>query len=51
MGEGAAPSWHANLYKTPLHGWCYPRMRGVVLSHRGSYRKNISGPLKINSTC
>jgi hypothetical protein len=28
MGEGAAPSRHANLaftgaYKTPLHGWCY----------------------------
>jgi len=29
VGEGAAPSRHANLaftgvYKTPLHGWCYP---------------------------
>jgi len=29
VGEGAAPSRHANLafsraYKAPLHGWCYP---------------------------
>jgi hypothetical protein len=29
VGEGAAPSRLANLaisgvYKTPLHGWCYP---------------------------
>jgi hypothetical protein len=34
-GEGAAPSRHANLafpgvYKTPLHGWRYPAICGVV---------------------
>jgi hypothetical protein len=37
VGEGAAPSRHADLaftgvYKTPLHGWCYPPMREIVLS-------------------
>jgi phosphatidylserine decarboxylase len=36
VGEGAAPSRHANLafsrvYKAPLHGWCYPPWCGVVL--------------------
>jgi len=36
VGEGAAPSRHANLafpgvYKTPLHGWCYPPRGGIVL--------------------
>jgi hypothetical protein len=35
VGEGAAPSRHANLaftgvYKTPLHGWCYPPLGRVV---------------------
>jgi len=35
VDEGAAPSRHANLafsrvYKTPLHGWCYPPWIGVV---------------------
>ena len=37
VGEGAAPSRHANLassgvYKTPPHGWCYPPFCRVVLS-------------------
>ena len=36
VGEGAAPSRLANLaisgvYKTPLHGWCYPPSSEVVL--------------------
>jgi hypothetical protein len=36
VGEGAAPSRHAYLaftgvYKTPLHGWCYPPFGRVVL--------------------
>jgi len=36
VGEGAAPSRHADLaftgvYKTPLHGWCYPPFGRVVL--------------------
>jgi len=36
VGEGAAPSRLANLaisgvYKTPLHGWCYPPWSEVVL--------------------
>jgi hypothetical protein len=40
VGEGAAPSRHANLtfsgtYKVPLHGWCYPPSDGIVLFPRG----------------
>jgi len=39
VGEGAAPSRHANLaftrvYKTPPHGWCYPPYCRVVLEAR-----------------
>jgi hypothetical protein len=39
VGEGAAPSRLANLaisgvYKTPLHGWCYPPWSEVVLLDR-----------------
>lgn len=35
VGEGAAPSRHADLaftgvYKTPLHGWCYPPFGRVL---------------------
>jgi len=35
------PSRHANLaftgvYKTPLHGWCYPPRRGIVLWDQSS---------------
>ena len=35
VGEGAAPSRHANLafsgvYKTPPHGWCYAPFCRVV---------------------
>ncbi len=45
VGEGAAPSRHANLafsgvYKTPPHGWCYPPFRRVVLSDRSSQFKD-----------
>lgn len=41
VGEGAAPSRHANLafsraYKTPLHGWCCPPFCGIVLLVRSS---------------
>src|SRR5512140_2685977 len=41
VGEGAAPSRHANLafsrvYKTPLHGWCYPPRHGVVSKGRSA---------------
>src|ERR1041385_2627826 len=54
VGEGAAPSRHANLafsgaYKTLLHGWCYPPMCEVVLSSRETYGKNISTAPRINS--
>src|SRR6476660_7735119 len=52
VGEGAAPSRHADLaftgvYKTPLHGWCYPPFCRVVLWARipleiRCYRRNAS---------
>lgn len=53
VGEGAAPSRHANLafsraYKTPLHGWCYPPGRGVVLWVRTSHSKDTAEFLSKN---
>jgi hypothetical protein len=54
VGEGAAPSRHANLafpgaYKTPLHGWCYPPVRKVVLSSGLPFRENISSVSNLKS--
>jgi hypothetical protein len=41
VGEGAAPSRHANLaftraYKAPPHGWCYPPVGRVLLRDQAS---------------
>jgi hypothetical protein len=47
VGEGAAPSRHANLaftgaYKAPLHGWCYPPFCRVLSKDRVSYHSSYS---------
>jgi hypothetical protein len=44
VGEGAAPSRHAYLaftgvYKTPLHGWCYPPICGVYYGFKLHFPK------------
>jgi hypothetical protein len=51
VGEGAAPSRHANLafsraYKTPLHGWCYPPSCAVVSKDQTACRYCTSNVLQ-----
>jgi hypothetical protein len=55
VGEGAAPSRHAYLaftgvYKTPLHGWCYPPICGVVLWIQIAFSKDTAPTTQMSLT-